>query len=153
MAWIPLILTLYTRTRLDQAVKSNSLSRCPQQQEIVSSVADLADISLKSPRKFISFMIRKQKIGLKYPKYIVLNFENKITDPVPLIIMHGVITSHFFRSEHNLADVSITSPCKTCNFTIKKKYIWRIKHQYQMSTFSSFANLVTGAPQSQHSGR
>ena len=44
-----------------------------------SSVAGLADMLVKSPRKFIILMIAKKIVGFNYPKNVLFNFENKIT--------------------------------------------------------------------------
>ena len=47
---------------------------------VSSSVAVLADIPVRSPRKFINCIIRKKYFfSKKYPEIISFHFENKIT--------------------------------------------------------------------------
>ena len=46
---------------------------------VTTSVAALAEISLRSPRKLFIFIIIKKYIGSKYPKNKLFNFEKNFT--------------------------------------------------------------------------
>ena len=46
---------------------------------VTTSVAVLAEISLRSPRKLFIFIIKKKIIGSKYPKNKLFNFEKNFT--------------------------------------------------------------------------
>ena len=83
-----------------------------------ASASFLAEISIKSPQKLLSFIIKNIISASKYPKNILLKFENRSTE------QEGDISGRVFI----LADVLVRSPRKIVIVIIKNS-IRRIAYE------------------------